>query len=100
MAQRQILGVVFQGLRQRVPGPHIDWPLSRLLQSAPTSLEFLSAHARSSFLSRNELLGPLDAPGAPPSIIDELNARDTLAEWETCPLGSGSSPRFQRFDAR
>jgi hypothetical protein len=32
VAQRQIRGGVSQGLRQRVRGPHIDWPLSRLLQ--------------------------------------------------------------------
>ena len=40
VAQREIRGGVSQGLRQRVRGPHIDWPLSRLLQRAPTSLEF------------------------------------------------------------
>jgi transposase InsO family protein len=30
---------VYQGLRQRIRGPHIDWPLSRLLQQPPTPLE-------------------------------------------------------------
>jgi hypothetical protein len=32
VAQREIRGGVSQGLRQRGRGPHIDWPLSRLLQ--------------------------------------------------------------------
>jgi putative transposase len=31
--------VYLQGLRQRGRGPHIDWPLSRLLRRPPTSLE-------------------------------------------------------------
>jgi hypothetical protein len=32
VAQREIRGGVSQGLRWRGRGPHIDWPLSRLLQ--------------------------------------------------------------------
>jgi transposase InsO family protein len=39
VAQREIRRGVSQGLRQRGRGPHINWPLSRLLQRAPTSLE-------------------------------------------------------------
>src|SRR4030081_3763112 len=39
VAQREIRGGVSPGLRWRVRGPRIDWPLSRLLQRPPTTLE-------------------------------------------------------------